>query len=73
MPTLNDKKACVRSQNTKLSLKFMTFKNTDFECLFTLCILGLEAYLIETSFFFKKGSFYHRRWSMENVNCPERL
>lgn len=73
LPTPNDKKACVRSQNTRLSLKFMTFKNINFECLFTLHILGLEAYLIEPSFFCKKGSFYLRRWSMENMNCPETL
>lgn len=57
LPTPNDKKVCVQSQNTRLSSKFILFKDINFECLFTLCILGLEAYLIEPSFFFKRGSF----------------
>lgn len=57
----------------EISLKSMTFENIKFECLFTLCILGLEAYLIEPSFFFKNRSFYLRCWSMENVSYPDWL
>lgn len=72
LPAPNDKKAQIRSQNTRLSLKFITFKNINFECLFTLPPPGLELYLIEPSFF-EKGRFYLRHWSTENGKCRERL